>query len=235
MTAGILVITGASRGIGYATVKKFLEKNFSVINLSRNPCDLPGVKNIPVDFTDMNWPNEIEGTLKNIISYQQKICLVHNAYAYESDSVLNLSGEAFARSLQANLVAPQQLNQLVLPLMHEHSSIIYIGSVLSFKAVANVASYVTIKHALVGLMRATCQDLAGKKIHSCCICPGFTDTEMLRTHLGNRPDILESIKSQVTQHRLIEPSEIASFIEFCSENPVINGAVLEASLGQIER
>ncbi len=232
---GILVITGASRGIGYATAKEFLEKKYTVINLSRTPCALAGVKNITVDFTDLNWTIQVESFLKNIISYQQKICLVHNAYAYESDSVLNLSAENFSRILQANLVAPQQLNQLLLPLMHEHSSIIYIGSVLSFKAVANAASYATVKHAVIGLMRATCQDLAGKKIHTCCVCPGFTNTEMLRTHLGNRPDVLKSIEAQVTQQRLIEPKEIASLISYCAENPVINGAVLEASLGQVQR
>lgn len=232
---GTLVITGASRGIGRATAQAFLEKKYAVINLSRTPCDLPGVKNLSVDFTDIHWPRKIESMLKNIISYQQKICLVHNALVYEKDSVLDLSGESFQRILQGNLIAPQQLNQLIFPFMHEHSSIIYIGSVLSFKAVANAASYVISKHAMVGLMRATCQDLVGKKIHTCCICPGFTDTETLKTHLGNRPDVLESVLSQVTQHRLIEPKEIANFITYCSENPIINGAVLEASLGQIER
>ena len=41
-------------------------------------------------------------------------------------------------------------------------------------------SYVVSKHALVGMMRATCQDLAGREIHTACICPGFTDTEMFR-------------------------------------------------------
>src|SRR5574337_493079 len=96
---GLLIITGASKGIGRATVEKFLEKKYSVINLSRTPCDLPGVKNFTVDFTDIHWPHKIESMLKNTISYQQKISLVHNAYAYESDSVANLSGESFSRIL----------------------------------------------------------------------------------------------------------------------------------------
>jgi NAD(P)-dependent dehydrogenase (short-subunit alcohol dehydrogenase family) len=52
----------------------------------------------------------------------------------------------------------------------------FVGSTLSEKAVANTASYVTAKHAMVGLMRATCQDLAvaAAPVHTAAICPGFT-------------------------------------------------------------
>ena len=69
-------------------------------------------------------------------------------------------------------------------------SIIYIGSTLSEKGVANSCSYVTSKHAVVGLMRSTTQDLVGKGIHTACICPGFTDTEMLKNHVGGSKEIL---------------------------------------------
>eukprot|EP01043_Picozoa_sp_COSAG02_P056833 COSAG02_NODE_6801_length_3352_cov_170.007378_3_plen_92_part_00 len=52
----------------------------------------------------------------------------------------------------------------------------FVGSTLSEKAVANTASYVTAKHAMVGLMRATCQDLAAAAapVHTALVCPGFT-------------------------------------------------------------
>lgn len=118
--------------------------------------------------------------------------------------------------------------------MPHGSSLIYIGSTLSEKAVANSFSYVTSKHALVGMMRASCQDLKGKQIHTCCICPGFTDTEMLRTHVGDDSAVLEFIASLNTFNRMIEPKEIAEFIIWAHHNPVINGSVLHANLGQIE-
>ena len=83
-------------------------------------------------------------------------------------------------------------------------------------------------------MRATCQDLAGSGIHTACICPGFTDTEMLRAHVGDSQDILDSIAAGSTFGRLIEPDEIARTIEFAIANPVINGTVIHANLGQVE-
>ncbi len=96
-------------------------------------------------------------------------------------------------------------------------------------------SYVISKHALVGLMRATCQDLATREIHTACICPGFTDTEMLRTHVGEDSGVLDAIAAMNPFGRLIEPREIAESILFAAQHPVINGAVLHANLGQIER
>ena len=118
--------------------------------------------------------------------------------------------------------------------MSAGSAILYVGSTLSEKAVANSFTYVTSKHAMLGMMRATCQDLAGLKIHTACICPGFTDTEMLRAHVGQDPDILESIAGGSALGRLIEPTEIADLLFFSAENPIINGAVLHGNLGQIE-
>ena len=118
--------------------------------------------------------------------------------------------------------------------MPSGSSIIYLGSTLSEKAVPGTASYVTSKHAVVGLMRSTCQDLAGTGIHTACICPGFTDTEMLRDNIGDDPEVLEAIAGMQTYNRLVEPEEIAQAIFSVSQQPVFNGAVLHTNLGQVE-
>jgi hypothetical protein len=58
---------------------------------------------------------------------------------------------------------------------------------------------------------------------------------MLREHVGESGEALKSIASGVTFNRLIEPSEIAATLYFCARNPVINGAVIHANLGQVER
>ena len=98
-----------------------------------------------------------------------------------------------------------------------------------------VASYVIAKHALVGMMRATCQDLAGRGIHTCIICPGFTDTEQLRGLIGDNPDTLAAITGLSAFDRLIEPEEIADAVAFAERAPVLNGALIHANLGQRER
>jgi NAD(P)-dependent dehydrogenase (short-subunit alcohol dehydrogenase family) len=229
-----LVITGASRGIGFATAQYFAAQGFSVFNLSRSRSNADNIRHIDIDLGSNDWPTTVTAALLPEIANAAQIVLVHNAAANIHDSVRDFSAEAFRRMLEINVVAPAQLSNLLLPSMRTGSSIIYIGSTLGEIAVANSCAYVTSKHALIGLMRSTCQDLAGTGIHTACVCPGFTDTEMLRQHVGNSEEILQAIAAGVTQKRLIQPNEIARTIHFCAENPVINGSVLHANLGQIQ-
>ena len=83
-------------------------------------------------------------------------------------------------------------------------------------------------------MRATCQDLKDRKVHTACICPGFTDTEMLHEHAGYSDETLRAMAGLCTYGRLISPAEIADTLFFCATHPVVNGTVLHANLGQIE-
>lgn len=230
-----LVITGASRGIGLAVANHFLNKGYQVINLSRSTCPLDAVRQIPVDLSDPVSIASISDELCEEVKNCDQLLLVHNAGLLQKDSVSDVSSAALRRSLEVNLVAPVVINQILLPLMPPSSSIIYVGSTLSEKAVANSLSYVVAKHGLIGLMRSTCQDLAGTGIHTACVCPGFTDTEMLRAHIGNDQAVIDSISQSVTFGRLITPEEIAETIYFCATNPVLNGGVIHANLGQIER
>jgi len=240
MSAKMLIITGGSRGIGSATIARFQAEGFSVVNLSRTPTALAGVLQIIVDMSDIGWATQGAAKLHDAVlncmpSGQGRIIVVHNAGLLEKDSVSTVAAESFANVMQVNVIAPAQLNQIVLPIMLPGSAIVYVGSTLSEKAVANSCSYVTSKHAMVGLMRATCQDLIGTGIHTNCVCPGFTDTEMLRAHVGGDQEILDSIASGVTFNRLIQPKEMAEAIYVAATQPVFNGAVMHANLGQIER
>jgi len=234
MAKKILVITGASKGIGLACAEAFIEQGYDVINLSRSKPPLDTIQHIGVDLLANDWPASVASQLSAALASATELTLIHNAGSLLKDAVDNLNATALHEVLQVNVVASVQLNQLLLPYMNAGSSIIYVGSTLSEKAVANSCSYVVSKHAVVGLMRATCQDLAGKHIHTACVCPGFTRTEMLEAHVGNSEEVLGEIAQGVTFKRLIEPYEIAATLLYAAQNPVINGAVLHANLGQIE-
>jgi 3-oxoacyl-[acyl-carrier protein] reductase len=227
-----LVITGGSRGIGKAVITRFLAEGWHAINLSRTACDIDGVTNLEVDLGNPEWPQQQHSTLRDLTRNAAQICLVHNASTYNKDDMKSLSAKDMRLSLEVNILSPLALNQLLLPQMSAGSSIIYVGSTLSEMAVAGRASYVMSKHALVGMMRATCQDLQGKGISTCCICPGFVNTNML-TSQADKAMLDQFIKSKVTAGRLIETAEIAELIYFSANNPVMNGSVLHANLGQI--
>ena len=234
MAADLLVITGASRGIGRATAELYRREGIATVNLSRSPCTVPGVVNLQTDMSAGGWLDGVRERLLDRAGAGSDITLVHNAAMLGSDALGSVDAAALSRALQLNLTAAVELTQCLLPRMAPASSIIYLGSTLSEKAVAGAFSYVTSKHAVVGMMRATCQDLAGTGIHTACVCPGFTDTEMLREHLPD-PAVRDSVAAGNACGRLIEPREIAATIRFCADHPVVNGAVLHANLGQLER
>jgi 3-oxoacyl-[acyl-carrier protein] reductase len=228
-----LIISGASKGIGLATAKAFADTGYRVINLSRHPAEDDRIENHAVDLLQPNASDKLDDIFKRQLT-AGPLTLVHNAAKLINDSVENSTPGDLRDILELNVVAPQLLNSKLLPYMHAGSAIIYVGSTLSEKAVANSFSYVTSKHAIVGMMKATCQDLSGKQIHTACVCPGFTNTEMLREHVGYQEEVLTDIASASTFGRLIEPSEIAETIMFAARSPVVNGAVMHCNLGQKE-
>ncbi|MCY4531253.1 MAG: SDR family NAD(P)-dependent oxidoreductase [Gammaproteobacteria bacterium] len=228
-----LIITGASKGIGLATATRFCDAGYRIINFSRTIPPDDRIESYSIDLSDENTESNV-ATLLNTLIKPGEISLVHNAGRMVNDSARDADTKILAGMLRLNVIAPHILNRCLITKMRPGSSIIYVGSTLSEKAVANTFSYITSKHALVGMMRATCQDLMGTGIHTTCICPGFTDTEMLRAHVGDNQEILNDIAGLSAFGRLIEPGEIADAIFFAANNPVINGAVMHANLGQIE-
>jgi len=228
-----LVITGGSAGIGARTAAHFLGAGYGVINLSRRPCPVADVTHLACDLGDPDFVTGIAQRLDAALSGAEAVTLVHNAARMTGDSAADTDSALLRDVLEVNLVAPNSLNRHCLPHMKPGSSIIYVGSTLSEKAVPNSFSYVVSKHATVGMMRATCQDLAGRGVHTACICPGFTDTEMLREHVP--ASAMDSVRAMSAFNRLIEPDEIAAAIHWAATNPVLNGAVIHANLGQIER
>lgn len=231
----LAIITGASTGIGLACARAFIKRGTRVICLSRRAPPDEAINHVAVDLSAPEQVGALEKRLHNEISKYGAtgVCLVHNASAFHNDNAYVVRAETLQPLLELNVVTPARINAMCLPLMPKGSSIVFMGSTLSEKGVPDLLSYVTAKHAMVGLMRATCQDLDGKGIHTACLCPGFVETEMLREKLPDSKD-RQALASRMTLRRLVTPEEIADAVVMLSESPVFNGAVLHANLGQVE-
>ena len=230
-----LIITGASSGIGYATAKLFQEDGYQVINLSRSKINLKNANHLTADLSKRDWSNEVTKKLSSILTDSSEISLIHNASMMQSDNVENIDINNLRDIYEVNLVAPAILNKIIIPYMKNGSSILYVGSTLSEKAVPQMSSYVTSKHGMIGLMRSTCQDLFGRYIHTACICPGATETEMLQEYVQGNQEALDMMAQTLSENRLISPEEIAKALFFCAKNSVINGSVIHANLGIISQ
>jgi 3-oxoacyl-[acyl-carrier protein] reductase len=230
----LAIITGASAGIGSATAQAFLDEGFAVHNLARRTCPVQGVTNLVCDLSDEAAVAHAADILERAVTGSSTVALVHNASQMRKDRADDCDSDSLRQVIGTNVIAVNNLNQRLLPRLPHSSSVLYVGSTLAEKAVPGAFSYIVSKHAQLGMMRATCQDLMGSGIHTAMICPGFTATEMLRTHLGHDPVVEAAVAAMNSFNRLVEPGEIAELICWAHHHPVINGAVLHANLGQKE-
>ncbi|MEM1062254.1 MAG: SDR family oxidoreductase [Planctomycetota bacterium] len=226
----VAVVTGGSAGIGAEACRLFIARGVKAISLSRRCPGVDGVGHVEVDLSRADGVSSIEQTLREAVGDACRVSLVHNAADLADDTAFTVDRERLLQQLSVSLVSAFELNRVLKPVMGPGSSVIYIGSTLSEGATAGCASYTAIKHAVVGMMRATCQDAFGEGIHSVAVCPGFTLTEMLRERLaagGTEPDALLAM-----QTRVAEPVDVAEVIVRAAESSIFNGAVLHASFGQ---
>jgi len=121
----LLVITGASKGIGLATAKHFRDNDYRVINLSRSPCEVAGVQNFTVDLLSPSWQDSMAAVLQSVGEPDQLV-LVHNAAMMTKDTVREIEVDTLRTVLELNVVAAAKLNTLLLGRMKEGSSIVYI-------------------------------------------------------------------------------------------------------------
>lgn len=225
-----LIITGGTKGIGKEIVNIFRENGYEIINISRSI--LENAINICLDLSNLD---ELNDKLKQLKIEKSKICLVHNAAVHPEDSIENFDYEKMKMTFDINVIAPSLINSKLIHKMNKGSSIIYIGSTLSEKAVSGRLSYVSSKHSIIGLMRSNVQDLFGKGIHTCVICPGFTETEMMKSSIkGSEIKFQEFLEEFVSYKRLVNPKEIGEIVYFASSNETLNGSIIHANLGQKE-
>lgn len=222
------IVSGGSSGIGAALCARLQQQGWHVVSLSRRAPALAGVEHVAIDLAAPAWPEPALARLQ--AQAGGPLALVHNAGAFAHDSAANMDEDYLAHAFRLMVMAPARLNKLLAPMLLPGSSIVYVGSTLSAIAVPHACSYTLLKHAVVGMMRATQQDFSGRGVHSCCICPGFTATPMLQDNKSMDQSLLAR---RVSFGRLLAAGEVAALVQVCIQSPALNGAVLHANLGQI--
>lgn len=226
-----VIVTGGSAGIGLAIVERFADLDYRVLSLARRRCPVDTVESMLVDLGSGEAVAAALSKVRERLPKRSEIHLIHNAAAMPTDTASDFDTRVFERTLRLNVTTPAELNAGLIPRMKAGSSIVFIGSTLSEKGVPGRLSYVTSKHAVLGLMRATMQDLFGTGIHCMCVAPGFTDTAMLQ----QGPGLAQAVREMVSFGRLLEPEEVADIVVFATRTPALNGAIVHANLGQRER
>ncbi len=217
------VVTGGTRGIGFAIAKKLKSKGIDVlITGTRHGFDVPAeFEYYAVDFSITTQLQEFAEFLQ---SYSPNI-LINNAGINRIASFTQSSDEDFQAIQNINTFAPYSLIKAVLPAMQKQrwGRIINVTSIWSLLSKAGRAAYSVSKFGLDGMTAALSAEVAQYGILVNSVSPGFIETDLTRTTLGEEG--IKKIIDTVPVKRLGQPHEIANFIAWLvsEENTFISG------------
>ena len=210
------VITGATRGIGYAIAERLLKDGLEVIvtGTKKNGKHPAGSSYYQVDFLDQDSTNKFINFLKK----QQINILVNNAGINKISEFSSIDIDDFDRILRINLRAPFQICQAVIPYMEKikWGRIVNLTSVFGNISKEYRAAYSSSKFGLDGMTLALAAEVSEKGILANSVGPGIIDTDMTRDVLGDSG--IAKLKGQIPMKRLGQASEIASLVSWLVSN-----------------
>ncbi len=217
------VVTGATRGIGYAIAERLLQDGLEVIatGTRKNAKHPAGSSYYQVDFLD-------ENSVNNFIQYlkKQKInILVNNAGINKIGEFSSIDINDFDRILRVNLRVPFQICQAVIPYMENEKwgRIVNLTSIFGNITKEYRAAYSSSKFGLDGMTAALAAELSEKGILANSVGPGVIDTELTRGVLGESG--ISELKGRIPMKRLGQASEIAALVSWLvsDENTYMTG------------
>ena len=212
MTSRTVLITGASRGIGFAAAQRFADRDLRVIGIARTPPETP----FPGAFHALDVAaNDFAGRLAAIVAETPVDVLVNNAGMGRMAPLGQIKLADFDAVVALNLTATMVATQACLPHMRGQRW----GRVINLSSRAALGkegrtSYAATKAGIMGFTRTWALELAAEGVTVNCIAPGPIDTEMFRrTNPADSP-ATKAILASLPVKRMGRPEEVAAAIEF---------------------
>ena len=187
LTGKVVVITGASMGIGEAIAKEFIDREANVVFSSRDlqrtesaRQRVGGLDRSIAVACDVTMHSDIANLLAQALSRFQRVDVwVNNAGYGLMDSVESMDMRECRRMFDTNLFGTIDAMQLVIPVMKKQSSgtIINIASTAGHIAVPFMAAYCATKHAMRAIGNAARVELRGTGVNVLTVCPGYISTD----------------------------------------------------------
>ena len=233
----VAIITGAAKGIGFATAQRFAQEGAIVIMADMNlesvkgaAAQIPNAEAYVMNVTDRA---SIQATVDQVMQKHGHIdILINNAGITQDARLVKMTEAQFDTVIDVNLKGVFNCTQLIVPHMLEAKSgaIVNASSVVGLYGNFGQTNYSATKFGVIGFTKTWARELGPKGIRVNAICPGFIATEMVKAVPEN---ILQDIERRSWLGRLGTPEEMANVYLFLAsdEASYVNGVALEASGG----
>lgn len=239
----VIILTGASSGIGRETALKFSSEGGKVVAVARRMGKLEELQKeatgeiFPIEG-DVSKDEDIKKVVDETIKKYGKIdILVNNAGILDNYlSADNMEDEIWNKVIDVNITAPMKMIREVIPYMIENKggNIINTASVGGLYGGRGGMAYVTSKHALVGMTKHIGVMFYDKNIRCNAIAPGSIKTEIGNKVTNPNHEVLGKLMKNVEAFPVFgESEEIANAMLFLAsdESSFVNGTVLVADGG----
>jgi NAD(P)-dependent dehydrogenase (short-subunit alcohol dehydrogenase family) len=234
----VVLVTGASSGIGAAIAIAFAEAGWDVMAAGRDEGRLEEVADVSAKI--VMWSGELaesedcnELVRDTIDEFGHLDCLVNNAGVIVRANVGDTSDEEWRYTMAINLDVPFFLSRAALPhLLLAEGNIVNIASDWGLRGGERAAAYCASKGGIVLLTKAMAKDHAREGLRVNAICPGDVDTPMLaaeaKEHGIDLEDYLEEAAAESPNGRVATPEEIAGLALFLASDAAthITGAAI---------
>ncbi|HEX2914858.1 MAG TPA: SDR family oxidoreductase [Chloroflexia bacterium] len=227
----VVIVTGASMGIGEATARVFAEAGAKLVLAARSAGKLEEVaRSLPAETevltvpTDMTDQAQVKALIDKAYEHFGRIdLLINNAGKAAVGQIATINPDLYRQVIELNLLGPLHAIQAVVPKMKEQGGgvIINISSNVSKMAIPWIGAYASTKYALNGLSLTARNELAADNIRVVLFHPGQTATEFgknaLREELpegwrpggggGRQPDSADDVARKILEAAINEPAE----------------------------
>jgi len=238
----VVLITGGTRGIGFATAKLFENEGAQVFIVGRDrdkTAEAARDAQIGGEAGDVSVAGDCKRIVNRVLSLHSRLDILINCagIVYRNRTVEQTSEEEWDRTFDVNVKGVFLMSKYALPALRKTKGcIVNVSSYVGLVGFAGTSAYAASKAALINLTRSMALDHAKEEIRINAVCPGSVDTEMIRSAWEQYGDVEQAQRLWAEKHplgRIASADEVGRVIQFLTseEASFITGAALPVDGG----